>query len=158
MKIVPILILVLIPFAFINAQGMHRQADPKALERIEQMENSKIIRMLDLKEEEAVRFFARRREYLQKMHELLQKRRSFIESTEDLLKEDERENQKKFKEKIEEVFELESQIFKEKKNYYKSLSNIISPKQILQLMSFEERFRREVREKLVNRQYKKNSD
>lgn len=156
MKIVRVFIILLIPFVFINAQGMRRQPDPAALEKIEQMENAKLIKLLDLSEEQSIRFFARRKEYLQKMHELLQKRRGFIDSTEDLLKEDEKENQKKFKDKVEEVFDLEAQIFKEKRNYYKALSNLITPKQILQLMTFEELFRREVREKLVNRQKRNN--
>ncbi|KAF0152734.1 MAG: hypothetical protein FD143_662 [Ignavibacteria bacterium] len=158
MKIVRVLFFLFIPLVFINAQGMRRQADPATLEKIEQMENARLIKLLDLSEEQSIRFFARRKEYLQKMHELLQKRRDFIDSTQDLLKEDESENQKKFNDKVEEVFELEAKIFKEKRHYYKSLSNLISPKQVLQLMTFEERFRREVREKLADKQNRKKSE
>lgn len=158
MKIVRILLLVLIPFVFINAQGMHRQADPAALEKIEQLENAKLIKLLDLKEEDAIRFFSRRKEYQQHMRGFLQQRREIIDNTHELLREDEKGNQKKLKDKIDEIFELESQIFREKRGYYKSLQDIISPKQILQLMSFEERFRREVREKLINRQNKKDGE
>ncbi|MEW6652230.1 MAG: hypothetical protein AB1394_02050 [Bacteroidota bacterium] len=158
MKIVRVLIFLLIPLIFMNAQVIRRQADPAALEKIEQMENAKLIQMLDLNEEQSIRFFARRKEYLQKMHELLQKRRDFIDSTQDLLKEEEMENQKKFNDQVEEIFALEAKIFKEKKNYYRSLSNLISPKQVLQLMTFEERFRREVREKIANRQNRKKGE
>lgn len=159
MKIVHILLIVLFPIIFLQAQGMRRQAaDPKALEKIEQLENAKLIKMLDLKEEDAVRFFARRKEYLTKMHDYLRQRREFVDSTDELLKEEDKASAKKYRDKVEEVFELESKIFKEKRNYYKSLANLISPKQILQLMVFEERFRREVREKLMDRSNKKNSD
>ncbi|MFA7420760.1 MAG: hypothetical protein WCZ90_13840 [Melioribacteraceae bacterium] len=159
MKIVHVLLIVLLPVIFLQAQGMRRQsADPKALEKIEQLENAKLIKMLDLNEEDAVRFFARRKEYLTKMHDYLRQRREFVDSTGELLKEDEKAGGKKCRDKIEEVFDLEAKIFKEKRNYYKSLANLISPKQILQLMIFEERFRREVREKLMGRSNKKNSD
>ena len=158
MKIVRVLFLVLVPFIFINAQGMRRQADPAALEKIEQLENAKLIKLLDLNEEDAIRFFARRKEYQQNMREFLQQRREIIDNTHELLGQDEKGNHKKLNDKIDEIFELESQIFKEKRSYYKSLLDIVSPKQILQLMSFEERFRREVREKLINRQNKRDGE
>lgn len=158
MKIVRVLFIVLIPFVFVSAQGMRRQADPAALEKIEQLENAKLIKLLDLNEDDAIRFFARRKEYQQNMREFLQQRREIIDNTHELLRQDEKGNHKKLNDKIDEIFELESQIFKAKRGYYKSLLDIISPKQILQLMSFEERFRREVREKLINRQNKKDGE
>ncbi len=92
------------------------------------------------------------------MREFLQQRREIIDNTHELLRQDEKGNHKKLNDKIDEIFELESQIFKEKRSYYKSLLDIVSPKQILQLMSFEERFRREVREKLINRQNKRDGE
>jgi len=158
MKIVRVFFILLLPFVLLNAQGMRRQHNPAVLEKIEQLENARIIKMLDLNEEQSIRFFARKKEYTQKMQELLISRRDFLESTEELLKEDEKENQKKIRDKIEEALELDTKIVKLKREYYKSLNNLISPKQILQLISFEERFRREVRDKLTNRQNKKGND
>lgn len=158
MKIVRVLFILLIPFVVLNAQGKKRQHDPAALEKIEQFENARIIKMLDLNEEQSIRFFARRKEHNQKVRELLSQRHELMNSTEELLKESEKENQKKFKDKIDEAIDLEGRIVQLKSEYFKSLTNLISPKQVLQLMIFEERFRREVREKLANRQPRKNNE
>ena len=158
MNIIHVLFIVLIPFVIVNSQGKRRTHDPVALEKIEQLENARLIKMLDLSEEQSIRFFARRKEHNQKIRELLGQRHELMNSSEALLNVLEKENQKMFKDKIDEALGIESEIVKAKSKYYKSLSNLISPKQILQIMIFEERFRREVREKLTNRQPRKNNE
>lgn len=145
------LLIVLIPFAFAAAQDIPEGDGKKRLEKIEQMENAKIIQVLNLSEENAVRFFARRKEFRQLQRDLLDKRRKLIESVDEQLNGNDKDNQAKYKEKLQELISIESGLTKEKKNFYKSVGTILTPKQIMQLALFEDKFRREMRETLMKR-------
>ena len=145
------LLIVLFPIAFTLAQDMPDGEGLKRLEKIEQMENAKIIQILNLSEENAVRFFARRKEFRQQQRDLLEKRHKIIESVDDQLNSSDKDNQAKYKEKLEELISIEVKLTKEKKDFYKSVGTILSPKQLMQLALFEDKFRREMRETLIKR-------
>ncbi len=145
------LVIVLFPIAFTLAQDIPDGEGLKRLEKIEQMENAKIIQILNLSEENAVRFFARRKEFRQQQRDLLEKRHKIIESVDDQLNSSDKDNQAKYKEKLEELISIEVKLTKEKKDFYKSVGTILSPKQLMQLALFEDKFRREMRETLIKR-------
>ncbi len=159
MKTKVFLILLVVISAFTtSAQEMKKPKGSKALERIEQMETRKLIEILELKEETAVRFFARRSEYRNKHLDLLNQRQEIIRSIGVLLSNEDTGEESRFKEKLNGLTETEWKIFKEKENFYKSLSDLLSAKQILKLALFDERFRREVRETLMNYMRRSNRD
>ena len=152
------LILLIIPFGFSAAQDMPSPERSKHLEKIEQMENAKIIQVLNLSEETALRFFARRKDYREEVKNLLEKRRKLMDNIDELLKSAEKENNSAYKEKLEELITIEGRFVKDKRNFYKSLNNILSAKQMVQLVLFEDRFRREIRETLMKRNRAKQDD
>ena len=123
----------------------------RAIEKIEQMEMAKLIQVLDLNEETSARFFARRKEHREKIHSLMQKRRELINEVDELLKKEENPEANVFKIKFNELLEIDKKIVNEKNDFYKSLFNILSSKQVLNLIAFDEKFRREIRETIFNR-------
>lgn len=150
-KIFFISIFLLAAAVFAQGNMMGDGRGSKVFERIEQLENAKLIQVLDLKEETAVRFFSRRKDYRNKQRDLLEERQELINSINELFKEGADASESKSKEKFNDLIDIEFKILKEKENFYKSLSNILSAKQILKLALFDERFRKEVRETLMNR-------
>jgi hypothetical protein len=152
------LVFFIIPFVFVLSQDMSLRYGDKNLEKIEQMENTKLIQVLNLNEETAVRFFTRRKEYRELQKGLLERRRKLMDGVEELLKSSDKDNASVYKEKLEELLSIESGLYKEKKNFYKSLHNLLSDKQVAQLLLFEDKFRREMRETLMKRNRGKQND
>ncbi len=139
-----------------SAQVQNRKGDgSKALERIEQMEHARLIEILDMNEETAIKFFARRKEYRAKMGELFETRYELMKGVDALLKDGGSSDENKFKEKLNDLLDTDSKIFNEKKAFYKSISGLLSPKQILKMALFDEKTRREIRETLMHKMKQK---
>jgi hypothetical protein len=151
-------ILLIVSFTYTVAQDMPPFEGNKQIEKIEQMENAKLIQVLNLNEETAVRFFTRRKEYREQQMRHLEHRRKLMDSINELLKSDEKENPSVYKEKLDELISIEWDLVKGKGNFYKSLHNLLSIKQMVQLAAFEDKFRREVRETLMKRSRNKQGD
>lgn len=139
----------------IYGQERRQNFNSKAFEKIEQIEMAKLVNILDLKEETSIRFFARRKEHREKMESLMRKRRDLIDNISDLLRKEENMDQGIYKSKLNEIFEIDKSIADERIEYYKSLQNILTNKQILKLISFEENFRKEIRETFLRRMEKR---
>lgn len=144
-------VMLIISLSYLYAQGMPPGDFSKGFERIEQMENAKLIQVLNLSEENAVRFFARRKEFRQKQRNLLNRRFELMDKIEELVKSNDKENSPVYREKLDELVSIDLELAQENKNFYKSLGNILTQKQILKLLLFEDRFRREIRETLTRR-------
>ncbi|MDF1611081.1 MAG: hypothetical protein AB1695_02500 [Stygiobacter sp.] len=112
---------------------------------------ARLIQVLDLDEETSVKFFARRKEYREKVQSLMLNRKNLIEEVEELLKKENDVNANSFKQKFNELIDLDEKIVNEKNEFYKSLFNILTPKQVLKLITFDEKFRREIRETIFNK-------
>ncbi len=123
----------------------------KPMQRIEQWEKMKLIEILNLNEETAVRFFSRRHDNQKKIREILDKRENIIKELENHFKNDGQRNDSFYKEQISKLLALESNIAVERENFFKSLSDLFSPVQMAKLLVFESDFRREVRESLMRR-------
>jgi hypothetical protein len=149
-KIFTLLLIVLVSYS-VNAQqrGQGKQ-DLKPLEKIEQLEKAKLIEVLSLKEETAVRLFARRNEMQKKIKEIFDKREEIIKEIDENFKKGAHESDAALKDKINSLLSLDGSIIKEKKNFYRSLEDILTTAQIAKLMVFETKFRREIRESLMH--------
>lgn len=151
MKKYLIVLTLLIIVSNLDAQQWLPQVGSKAFEKIEQMETAKLIQVLDLNEETSVRFFAKRKEHREKLQSLMLKRKDILDDVEDLIKKDESADENVFKQKLNELIDLERKITNERLDFYTSLQKILTPKQIIKLISFDEKFRREIRETLLKR-------
>ena len=136
--------------AIYSQDRMRMGKNQKPLQRIEQWERIKLIDALNLNEETAIRFFARRHENQNKMKEILDRRDEAIRDIEDEIRNG-GQNDALYKEKVNALLSLENSISKERENFLRSLSDILSPMQIAKLVVFESRFRREVRETLMGK-------
>jgi len=135
----------------LNAQEWRPNIGSKAIEKIEQMETAKLIQVLDLDEETSVRFFAKRKDHREKLQSLMLKRKDILDDVEDLIRKDESTDENVFKQKLNELIDLERKITNERLDFYTSLQKILRPKQIIKLISFDEKFRKEIRETLLKR-------
>jgi hypothetical protein len=123
----------------------------KPLEKIQQWEKAKLIELLNLKEENSVKFFARRNDHQNKMKEILDQRDQFMKDLSKELHEGTKQNDNTYRDKLYKLLSFESRLMKEKEAFLKSLNDVLTPEQILKLSVFEIKFRKELREKLIER-------
>ena len=109
-----------------------------------------MIDALNLDEETAIRFFARRHENQKKMKEILDQRDDAIRELEDEIRNG-NQSDAVYKDKLSVLLSLENNISKERENFLRSLGDLLSPMQIAKLVVFESRFRKEVRESLMGK-------
>jgi len=146
----PVIIVFILFSSGYSQQRMRQGQDQRPLQRIEQWERLKLIDALSLNEETAIRFFARRHENQKKMKEILDQRDDAIRELEDGIRNG-NQNDATFKDKLNALLLLENNISKERENFLRSLSDLLSPMQIAKLVVFETRFRKEVRESLMGK-------
>jgi len=146
----PVIIVFILFSSGYSQQRMRQGQDQRPLQRIEQWERLKLIDALSLNEETAIRFFARRHENQKKMKEILDQRDDAIRELEDDIRNG-NQNDATFKDKLNALLLLENNISKERENFLRSLSDLLSPMQIAKLVVFETRFRKEVRESLMGK-------
>lgn len=146
----PVIIIFILFSSGYSQQRMRQGQDQRPLQRIEQWERLKLIDVLSLNEETAIRFFARRHENQKKMKEILDQRDDAIRELEEYIHSG-NQNDATFKDKLNALLSLENNISKERENFLRSLSDLLSPMQIAKLVVFESRFRKEVRESLMGK-------
>jgi hypothetical protein len=136
----------------INAQGrMGMGRDMKPLQRLEEFEKFKLIEVLGINEETAIRFFARRNEHQKKMKDILDQRDKLMTNVEEAFKNTTQSSDNFYKDHVANLLSIEANITKERENFIKSLIDLLNPQQVAKLIVFESRFRREVRETLMGR-------
>lgn len=136
-------------------QGMMERRQRPSMQKIEQLEKAKLIEVLDLDEETAVRFFVRRKDYREKQHEFFKRRDELVKINEKKLLDGKTIPDKECKELTNEMLSIELEIFQEKEKFFNSLHDILTPQQILKLAVFDNRFMREIREVLMGRKRNK---
>lgn len=118
--------------------------DQKPFERIEHFKKVRLIEILDMKEEQSVRFFARLNEHENLKRELMKEKMDVLDKIERLVRNhaDEREFEKLFPE----VESANAKIVQEDGKFFNSLSDILSAEQRGKFLLFERHFERELRE------------
>ena len=114
--------------------------------RIEQLEKIKIIEELNLDEETTLKFFSRRNEHRESQRALIDKRDLLYKTLSESF---DSEDDINYKAKTEEIFEIERSMFSQREEFYNSLGDILSEKQMVQLVLFEFNFRKEVRHQFM---------
>lgn len=135
----------------VSAQG-HRMERGRAAARLEQLERARLIEVLDMNEETSVKFFARRKEFVEKRKNLQWKMDDLVEQMEQETKEGKRgDNDPWFREKVSELISTQSEMVESMRAFTSSLVDILSTRQIAEYVVFERRFREEVKDILLKK-------
>ncbi|MEW6507108.1 MAG: hypothetical protein AB1432_05100 [Bacteroidota bacterium] len=129
-------------------EGNKKRTRP--FEKIEQLEKAKLIEVLDLDEQTAIKFFARRKDHQRQMRDLMDTRENMLKELEKNLKEKEVKDNY-YSDQINKILDIEKQMSLTKQNFFKSLNDIFSPHKIALFTVFEYKFRREIAQSLMGR-------
>ncbi len=126
------------------AQGMrHRESD--ALKKIEELEKIKIIETLGMDETTTLKFFSRRTKFRDEQSQLFQNAAKLLDQMEETAKKTGDKNDPEMRKMIDNYFEIENEIVKDRETFINSLKDILSYKQISLYLVFEKKFREEIR-------------
>jgi Spy/CpxP family protein refolding chaperone len=123
------------------------------IKKIEQLEKSKLIEILNLDDATAVKFFVRKKEHRKNEHNLFEQREELAKKIEKKFQDNVNQSSKEYKEQLNELLALDQKIVDERKNYFNSLNDILTPEQILKLAVFENRFMREIHDILAGKKH-----
>lgn len=147
-----IIVLVLFAASFnaVNAQqGRQMQHRPeKVHEKINELEKIKLIESLNLDEATMVKFLARRKDFQDKIQDLNKQKNDELDQLQNDLNNDSNsgKDDQFYKKYADDIKTIDFNIARTKNEYYNSLKDILSQKQIAKLLLFERNFRRELRE------------
>ncbi len=148
-KIIIVLLLVFSGISVAQPFGGRHQKGPK--ERIEELARIKLLEILNLNEEDAIRFFSRRNNYLDGQKELTDQRDEVMLEMEIAIRKEKTNDEFDYKAAIKKIANLEDQISEQREKFINSLSDLLSIEQIAKLIVFESKFRREIRDVLMQR-------
>lgn len=120
--------------------------------RFEELENIKLLEILDLDEDMAIKFFARRNKSRDTVHEIMKEKDELLKKIESSLKNNETSNYKKL---YQSLLDNEVKMHKERRRFLTSLDDILTTEQIVKVMLFEHKFREDVKDLLIERGRKK---
>lgn len=119
--------------------------------KLEQLEKVKLIEALDLSEESAVRFYARRNDFKKEIDELDNKSDDVFNELEKTLDSSDKNIEALQKKLINEHINFREKTELKKKQFIESLSDILTIEQISKYIIFERKFRDEIRNVLFKR-------
>jgi len=155
-----VLVLFAASFGTVSAQDrqMHHGSN-KAHEKINELEKIKLMEALNLDEATMVKFFARRKEFQDKIQDLNRQKNDELDQLQNALNSGDNsgKDEQFFRKDVDDIKAIELNIAKTKNDYFSSLKDILDQKQIAKLMVFERNFRRELRE-IIFKERKKNND
>jgi molybdopterin converting factor small subunit len=141
----------------IASQSTHAQPpgpdERKPFERIEHFKKVRLIEMLDMKEEQSVRFFARLNEHDNTKRDLMKEKMDVLDKIERLVRNHAEE--KEFEKLFPEVAALNEKLAQEDQKFFSGLSDIISAEQRGKYLLFERQFERELREAMRDIQHRR---
>jgi hypothetical protein len=145
MKRLFLLISMLVGFFGHPVQGQDAQPDDrKPFERIEHFKKVRLIEILDMKEEQSVRFFARLNEHENAKRDLMKEKMDILDRIDRLVRN--HSDDKEFSKEFADVAAVNAKIFQEDGRFFDGLSDILSAEQRGKYLLFERHFERELRE------------
>jgi Spy/CpxP family protein refolding chaperone len=126
------------------AQGQRMGAGRPSLERVERFKKMRLVEMLDLKEDQSVRFFARFNEFENARKDLNRQKDESLDKIERLIRNN--ADAKEYDKLFAEVESFNRKIGEEKLKFFNGLSDLLSVEQRAKLLLFERRFDSELRE------------
>jgi len=142
------LVVILVLFAIPAAIWAQESADDdSARRRLDNLRKIKLVEALDLTEEQSVRLFAREREFREKEKQHRDKRQALLESLQSKLNANASDEELRIE--LRRISEAVNEMHNARHNYMLSLSDILSTKQIANMVLFENRFSKEIRKLLM---------
>ncbi|MBI5472893.1 MAG: periplasmic heavy metal sensor [Ignavibacteriae bacterium] len=114
------------------------------MQKIERFKKMRMIEMLDLKEEQSIRFIARYNEFENTRRDLNTQRNEILDKIERLLRNN--ADSKEFEKLFAEVEAVGRKIGDERLKFFNGLSDLLTVEQRAKLLLFERRFENELRE------------
>ncbi len=145
-----LLFVILLSSVLIGQVKEENKKRQRPFEKIEQLEKAKLIEVLDLNEETAIKFFTRRKEHQKQMRDLMETRENLIKELENNVKEKGTKDNY-YSEQVNKILDIERQMWMTKQAFFKSLSDFFSPQKIAMLTVLEHKFRREIAQSLMGR-------
>lgn len=124
--------------------------DQRPFERIEQLRKVRLIEILDLKEEQSVRLFARMKEHESMRRDLMKEKGDALDKVERLIRN--KADGKEFEKAFEEVRGIEDKLINGQRTFFAGLADILSDVQRGKMLIFERRFEKELREAMRDAQ------
>ncbi|HET55305.1 MAG TPA: hypothetical protein ENN33_08820 [Ignavibacteria bacterium] len=152
---IQLLVMIILLTVNMNLAQPYQKHDKNPRERMEQLEKLKLLEALDLNEEEAIRFIARRNEFRDEHKELIQKRDEIILNIELAIGKNKAENEVDYQKKIEEFLTIEEKLIHHRAKFLNSLEDILTQEQIAKLIVFELKFKQEIRDLIIKRRGRK---
>lgn len=144
MKIGSVIFVTLLCAAMAFGQGPGMGSGRPSLERIERFKKMRLVEMLDMKEEQSIRFFARFNEFENTKKELNRQKDESLDKIERLVRNN--GDTKEYDKLFNEVEGFNRKIGEEKLKFFNGLADLLSVEQRAKLILFERRFDSELRE------------
>ncbi|MBI4548030.1 MAG: hypothetical protein HY707_08625 [Ignavibacteriae bacterium] len=112
-------------------------------ERLEQWKKMKLVELLDLNEDEAVRFFAKQNSHEDKQRELMGLRKEAVDDLEYMLRQ--KDEKKDLQKTLDKILEIDQNMFAERRRYHDELRKSLTPEQFGKFLVFERNFGQELR-------------
>jgi Spy/CpxP family protein refolding chaperone len=126
------------------AQPAMPPLDQRPMERIERLKKVRLIEMLDLKEDQSVRLFARMNEHDKARRELKRQKGEVLDRIERLVRNHAEDPE--FDKEYPAVRSIDAKLVEENWNFFESLKDILTPEQRGKFLLFERHFEVELRE------------
>lgn len=121
--------------------------------RFQELEKIKLLEILDMDEETAIKFFSRRKDMRNNTRSLMEEEKKIHSEMEDIIGQS--DNSQKLQGLIDELMNIEEKVYNERRKYLDSVGKILNIEQIAKLILFEKKFRNDVRDLLIERGRKK---
>ncbi len=137
-----ILLPIVLSLSTMSAQPFEREGPP--FERIERFKKVRLIEMLDIKEEQSVRFLARLNEHDNIKRELVKAKMDLLDKIERLVRNN--ADGKEFEKLFPDVTAANKKIFEQDQKFFDGLSDILTTEQKGKYLLFERHFEQELRD------------
>ena len=110
----------------------------------------KLIEFLDISEDQSDKFFTRINAFEKEMKSIRKKEKELRELIHELIKED-KLNEKKVSRLMDEYFQFENDRLDLRRKHHEDIDDILSPKQTVKYMVFDQHFKKRIKEHLQDR-------
>jgi hypothetical protein len=140
--------MILLLFAAISSPGIAQENPPqgqgRALERVEQFKKIRLMEVLNLDEQNSIKFFARYNKHQELLRDLRKQQVQALGQVQALRKSKAADSE--YDKMVDELLTLEGQINEAKSKYVAELKGVLTSKQLVEYLVFEARFQQNLRE------------
>ena len=123
---------------------------PLIKDRLEEFEKIRLLEVLELDEETAVKFIIRRNNHRKTMDSIIEKRFLMINDLQNNIK-SEKYSDNDIKKDINKILSIEKELAEERSRFIVSLYDILTVEQVAKVITFEDRFRSDIKKMIEQR-------